>query len=91
MPIGTPLFLLILGLAGAGAALGQDGSSEPDGSPADIVAAQVRDQGYQCDKPTSATQDQESEGDAVWTLHCANASYRVRLVPDMAAAIEQID
>ena len=63
----------------------------PDSAPAEIVATQVRDQGYQCDEPTSASQDQESEGDAVWTLKCANATYRVRLVPDMAAAIEQID
>ena len=51
----------------------------------------MRDQGYECDEPVSASQDQESEGDAVWTLKCANATYRVRLVPDMAAAIEKID
>jgi hypothetical protein len=62
-----------------------------DNAAADIVATQVRDQGYQCDEPTSATEDQEPEGDAVWTLKCANATYRVRLVPDMAAAIERID
>lgn len=70
-------------------AVGQ--TTADDSAAADIVATQVRDQGYQCNEPTSASRDQESEGDAVWTLKCANATYRVRLVPDMAAAIEQID
>jgi len=67
------------------------GQSADDSTAADLVATQVREQGYTCDEPTSATQDQDSEGDAVWTLKCANTSYRVRLVPDMAAQIEQID
>jgi len=90
MRIGTPLVVLALGLAWSAAALAQDGD-DPDGTPAEIVATQVRDQGYQCDEPVSASQEQESEGDAVWTLKCKNATYRVRLVPDMAAAIEKID
>jgi len=69
-------------------AVGQDAD---DSAAAGLVATQVREQGYACDEPTSASQDQDSEGDAVWTLTCANTSYRVRLVPDMAAQIEQID
>jgi hypothetical protein len=91
MRIGTRLLVLVLGLAAPTTAISQDSSNGRDESPADIVATQVRDQGYRCDNPTSATQDQESEGDAVWTLKCGNATYRVRLVPDMAAAIEKID
>lgn len=57
---------------------------------ADGVAAQVRSQGYQCDEPVSATRDVElSKPDStVWILKCANASYRVRLNPGMAAAID---
>ncbi len=31
----------------------------------------------------------QSTGD-VWILECENATYRVKLVPDMAATIEQI-
>ena len=84
----TTLLLLALGLASPTTVFGQNSGA---GSPADIVATQVRDQGYQCDEPTSATQDQQSEGDTVWTLTCGNATYRVRLVPDMAAAIEKVD
>jgi hypothetical protein len=61
-------------------------------SPADYVAAQVRNQGYKCDQPTAATQDVRlSKPDlAVWILTCGNAAYRVRLDPDMAARITKL-
>jgi hypothetical protein len=83
------LALVAISPVALGVAAGQTNAG--DNAAADIVATQVRDQGYQCDERTSATEDQESEDDAVWTLKCANATYRVRLVPDMAAAIERID
>ena len=61
--------------------------------PTNIVADQIRAQGYKCDSPQSATQDvQASKPDeAVWTLQCESGSYRVRLIPDMAAKVEPID
>ncbi len=61
--------------------------------PAEAVAAQVRSQGYQCDGPISATRDASlSKADmAVWNLKCKNGSYRVMLVPDMAARITKLD
>jgi hypothetical protein len=59
--------------------------------PPEIIAAQIRDQGYSCDKPLSAKRDGERSDDAVWTLKCQNATYRVRLVPDMAAHVERLD
>jgi len=58
--------------------------------PAEIIAAQIRDQGYACDKAVSAKREGESSDDAVWILKCQNATYRVRLVPDMAAKVEQL-
>lgn len=58
---------------------------------ADLVATQVRDQGYACDDPVTAKAEQGEDGDNVWRLDCQNASYRVRLVPDIAASIERID
>jgi hypothetical protein len=27
----------------------------------------------------------------VWTLQCESGSYRVRLIPDMAATVERLD
>ena len=58
--------------------------------PAEIIAAQIRDQGYACDKAISAKRDEERLDDAVWILKCQNAAYRVRLIPDMAAKVEPL-
>ena len=60
--------------------------------PKEIIAAQIRDQGYDCDQPQSATQDAQASrpDEAVWILQCENASYRVRLDPDMAAKVERL-
>lgn len=61
-------------------------------SPKDIIAAQIRDQGYKCLSPQSADQDMQASkpDEAVWVIQCEDASYRVRLVPDMAATVERI-
>lgn len=58
----------------------------------DLLAAQIRDQGYSCNKPVSARKDSaRSKPDAaVWILRCENSSYRLRLVPDMAAHVERL-
>lgn len=58
----------------------------------DIIAAQIRDQGFACDKALSAVRDTAASrpNEAVWILTCENASYRVRLVPDMAAHVERL-
>jgi hypothetical protein len=56
----------------------------------DILAAHLRVQGYKCDAPKNARRDARASrpGEAVWLIDCANAHYRVRLVPDMADVIE---
>jgi hypothetical protein len=61
-------------------------------SAASVVAAHIRNQGYVCQAPVSATHESRSSrpDEQVWLLTCGNARYRVRLVPDMAAAVEQI-
>jgi hypothetical protein len=58
----------------------------------DMLAAQIRMQGFVCDKPASAVRDAErSKPDhAVWVLECGNATYRISRVPDMAAKVEQL-
>jgi hypothetical protein len=58
--------------------------------PQDDLAAQVRIQGFACDKAQGATRDKKrSKPDyAVWVLKCSNAVYRVGRAPDMAAKIE---
>jgi hypothetical protein len=58
--------------------------------PMNELAAQVRTQGYACDKAQGAIRDKKrSRPDyAVWVLKCSNAVYRVGRAPDMAAKIE---
>ena len=62
-------------------------------SPKDDIAAQIRAQGYACDQPQSATRDPQASrpDEEVWLLRCEGASYRVRLIPDMAAEVERIN
>ena len=57
--------------------------------PVDIVAGQVRTQGHACDKALRATRNRKASkpNETVWTLVCSNASYRVTIVPDMAARV----
>jgi hypothetical protein len=59
----------------------------------DVISALLRRQGYRCDRPLSTKRDAElSKPDqAVWDVKCANATYRVRLVPNMAAHVERIE
>jgi hypothetical protein len=84
---------IILGLAMAAGiarhAFGQAGGE----TPSEIIAVQVRKQGHSCNKPLSAKRDvaPSKPGEAVWVLKCENATYRVRLIPDMAASIERLD
>jgi len=60
--------------------------------PKDTIAAQIRIQGFACDKPQSAVRDakRSKPDEAVWVLKCSNAAYRVRLIPDMAAKVERL-
>jgi hypothetical protein len=75
-------------LFSASAALALEGDD-----PTDIIAAQIRAQGYACDNPKGATRDPDlSQGeDSGWILDCGDATYRVKLVPDMAATVTKID
>jgi hypothetical protein len=58
---------------------------------AEIIAAQIRDQGYACNKALSAKRDEKlsKPDEATWILKCENATYR--LIPDMAAKVEKLD
>ncbi|HYA81087.1 MAG TPA: hypothetical protein VED87_09180 [Methylocystis sp.] len=60
--------------------------------PKDIVAAQIRSQGYKCVSPKGATRDagHALQNGARWILECRNATYRVQLIPHMAAKVELV-
>jgi hypothetical protein len=59
-------------------------------SPKDVIAAQIRIQGFSCDRPLRAVLDKRrSRPDHdVWVLKCQNATYRFSRYPDMAAKVE---
>jgi len=82
--------LLVVMSASAGAGTFTTSAQE---DATNIVADQIRAQGYKCDSPQSAKQDAQAAkpDEAVWVLECESGSYRVRLIPDMAAKVEKID
>jgi hypothetical protein len=57
-----------------------------------MLAAQIRTQGFACDKPLGATRDakRSKPGHAVWVLKCSNATYRVSRAPDMVAQVQPL-
>ncbi len=61
-------------------------------TPQGMLAAQIRMQGFACDKPLGAVRDKKrSRPDhAVWVLKCSNATYRVSRAPDMPAKVEPV-
>jgi hypothetical protein len=58
----------------------------------DVIAAQIRTQGFTCDHPQQAVRDAKRSGPDhdVWILKCENASYRYSRYPDMAAKVEVV-
>ena len=60
---------------------------------AEIIADQIRDQGYACDEALSAERDSaySRPDESSWILECDNATYRVRLIPGLAADVERLD
>ena len=60
--------------------------------PQTMLSAQIRTQGFSCDKALGASRDKKrSRPDrAVWVLTCSNASYRVTRRPDLAAKVEPL-
>ena len=85
------MFFLLAALAALTGAGVFTASAQEDAT--NIVADQIRAQGYKCNSPQSAKQDTQASkpDEAVWILQCESGSYRVRLIPDMAAKVEQLD
>jgi len=78
--------------AGAGALWLASAAAQEESS-ADIIAVQIRKQGFACEEAQKAVRDRDASAPnaAVWILRCNNATYRVRLTPDMAAEVERIE
>jgi hypothetical protein len=63
-----------------------------DEVPPDIIAVQIRKQGFPCTNPQSAKRDPQASkpDEPVWILTCDNATYRVRLIGNMADHVEKM-
>ena len=61
--------------------------------PPEIIADQVRDQGFPCNKALTSERDSthSKPDEPAWLLKCDNATYRVRFVPGMAANVVRLD
>jgi len=83
------LHVVVLPVAMSIAAVSEAQAQEPT---PDLLAAQIRDQGYRCVKPIGAQRDRARSrpDEAVWVLRCENHTYRIRLIPDMAARVTRI-
>ncbi len=59
-------------------------------TPQGTLAAQIRLQGFPCERPLDAVRDSQlSKPDrAVWVLKCNNATYRISRSGHMAAKVE---
>ncbi len=68
------------------------GAAAAEEKPAEIIAAHIRQQGYACENALSAQRNRKASkpNETVWTLRCNNGTYRVRLVPDLAAGVELV-
>jgi hypothetical protein len=74
--------LLVSGLTGSAA--------QAQETVRNMLAAQIRTQGYPCDQALGAKKDRRRSKPVheVWILRCNNATFRVSRAPDLAAKVE---
>jgi hypothetical protein len=67
-------------------------AADPKEMSKDIIAVQIRKQGFACTNPQSATREGDATkyDDAVWLLKCDESTYKVQLIPNMAAKVERL-
>lgn len=57
----------------------------------EIIAKQIRKQGYRCNRAVSADRDAEhGKKKGQWILRCDNATYHIHLIPRRAAHVELV-
>jgi hypothetical protein len=89
--VGSPPLIALSCLAVAASQIMSDAAYAQ--TPPEVLAAQIRDQGYHCEPPFSARRYAKlsSPDAAVWFLKCRRSTFRIRLDPDMAAHVEKIN
>jgi hypothetical protein len=77
----------------AACAMFTNGYAQDESVEIDVLADQIRSQGFACSDPVSAERvAAESVSDEpVYLLKCETATYQIRLVPDQAAKVIKIE
>jgi hypothetical protein len=69
----------------------QIAAAEDSETAKDIIATQIRSQGYRCNPKTVVRDADASKPDEyAWRLQCAQRSYLVKLIPHRAAKVERV-
>jgi len=86
----TRLLSMYIVVVAAAATLAQSASAQETSK--ELLAFQVRAQGYPCDQAVSATRDKKRSGPvvSVWVLQCDRNSYRMTLGQDLAARVQRL-
>jgi hypothetical protein len=86
-------FARTFGVFAALVALSSSAMAQPEAEALQVVADQVRAQGYACAEPMAVQRDAEASRPdlPVWVLTCEGGRYRVELVPDMRARVTPIN
>jgi hypothetical protein len=60
--------------------------------PKDVVAAAVRESGYECTAPQEISADPEntSSDEKAWVIRCEERAYRVKFLGDRGAEVEPL-
>ena len=70
----------------------QIAAAEDSETAQDIIATQIRSQGYHCNHPKTVVRDADAPkpDEYAWRLQCAQRSYLVKLIPRRAAKVERV-
>jgi hypothetical protein len=70
----------------------QIAAAEDSETAQDIIATQIRSQGYHCNHPKTVVRDADASkpDEYAWRLQCAQRSYLVKLIPHRAAKVERV-
>lgn len=83
----------ILGVVATAPSTAHASGTDSGDMPLDVVAASVRDRGFDCDDPKKAERDEAASkpDEAAWVIDCGNAHYRVTYKGDTGVEVEELD
>ncbi len=88
LAVALPMMIYVFDRSGGGLPL----VDAAEAASKEIVAAQIRKQGYACSKALGADPDREHPNKrGGWILRCEDATYHIHLVPRRPAHVERVN